>query len=563
MCASSIDRLIEPMPEELFISTPLGDVIMVDGCYNHCVVLINGQNFYADLLPLELLKFDAILGMDFLSKYHASVDCYKKEVVLRKSNGQDAMLTRIKRLAAGNLISKVKARKLLSKGCKAYLAHVVVVQGKKINPEDVLVVNEFRDIFPKELPRLPIDREVEFTIDLVPGTTPISQAPYRMAPTELKELKVQLQELIDKGYIQPSVSPWEAPVLFVRKKDDTLRLCIDYKQLNKRGSSGSISWAFVSAEGISVNTQKTEAIVKWERPTTVSEIRSFLGLVGYYRRFVKGFSKIALPLTKLTKKGVRFEWSLECEHSFQKLKGRLVSAPVLTLPIPDYDCSIEYHPVKANVMANALSRKSSGPKAIIGLIRGTLLQKFRNSRTALSVEPSGGMIATFQIRPTLVENLKWNLLEDPDLQKIADDVSKGIRVDFQLGADNVLEKEGRMCVPNKLQLKQAILEETHSSPYAMHPEWVGPAAYKLQLPKELARIHDAFHVSMLRKYVPDPMHILATQPVQLKEDLSYKEKAIEIVDRKDQVLRNKIIPLVKVLWHNHGIEEALGNLKSK
>ncbi|XP_038876359.1 uncharacterized protein LOC120068794 [Benincasa hispida] len=87
-------------------------------------------------------------------------------------------------------------------------------------------------------------------------------------------------------------------------------------------------------------------------------------------------------------------------------------------------------------------------------------------------------------------------------------------------------------------------------------ERVGPAAYRLQLPMELTRIHDVFHVSMLRKYMPDPMHILATQPVQLKEDLSYEEEAIEILDRKDQVLRNKTIPLVKVLWRNHRIEEA-------
>ncbi|XP_038892580.1 uncharacterized protein LOC120081623 [Benincasa hispida] len=99
----------------------------------------------------------------------------------------------------------------------------------------------------------------------------------------------------------------------------------------------------------------------------------------------------------------------------------------------------------------------------------------------------------------------------------------------------------------------------------LSPRYIGPyeivervsaAAYRLQLPKELARIHDVFHVSMLRKYVTDPMHILVTQPVQLKEDLSYKEEAIEIVDRKDQVLRNKTIPLVKVLWRNHGIEKA-------
>ena len=95
------------------------------------------------------------------------------------------------------------------------------------------MVKEFNDVFPGELPGLPPEREIEFSIELVPGTNPIFIAPYRMAPSELRELKVQLQDLLDKGFIRPSASPWGAPVLFVKKKDGTLRLCIDYRQLNK------------------------------------------------------------------------------------------------------------------------------------------------------------------------------------------------------------------------------------------------------------------------------------------------------------------------------------------
>ena len=94
-------------------------------------------------------------------------------------------------------------------------------------------MREYLDVFPEDLPGVPVDREIEFCIDLIPGTQPISIPPYRMAPVELRELKTQLQDLLDKGFIRPSVSPWGAPVLFVKKKDGTLRLCIDYRQLNK------------------------------------------------------------------------------------------------------------------------------------------------------------------------------------------------------------------------------------------------------------------------------------------------------------------------------------------
>ncbi|KAL5544958.1 hypothetical protein UlMin_008742 [Ulmus minor] len=104
---------------------------------------------------------------------------------------------------------------------------------RKSGPEGIAVVREFTDVFPEELPGLPPDREVSFEIDLIPGSAPVSKAPYRMAPAELKELQVQLQELLDKGFIRPSHSPWGAPVLFVKKKDGSLRMCIDYRELNK------------------------------------------------------------------------------------------------------------------------------------------------------------------------------------------------------------------------------------------------------------------------------------------------------------------------------------------
>ena len=126
----------------------------------------------------------------------------------------------------------MQARRFLRKGCEAFLALILDSKRGQINLEDILVIKEFPDVFLEELLGLPNKKEVDLSIEVVQGTTPISRAPYCMAPTELKELKTQLQELLDKGFFQPSVSPWGGPVLFVKKKYGTLRMCIDYQQIN-------------------------------------------------------------------------------------------------------------------------------------------------------------------------------------------------------------------------------------------------------------------------------------------------------------------------------------------
>ncbi|RVW92584.1 Retrovirus-related Pol polyprotein from transposon 17.6 [Vitis vinifera] len=415
------------------------------------------------------------------------------------------------------------------------------------------------DVFLDELPGLPPHREFDFFIKVYPGTDPISISPYRMAPFELKELKTQLEELLSKGFIHPSTSPWEAPMLFVKKKDDMLRLCIDYRKLNRvtvknkyplpmiddlfdqlKGAKyfskidlrigyhqlrvreedvpkitfrtryghyeflvmpfgltnapavfmdlmniifcayldqfmivfvddiliysrslkehkqhlvttlrtlrrhqlyGKLDksefWLtkvnflghVVSEVGIAVEHSKVEAVQEWQKPTNVFEVRSFLGLDGYYKRFVEDFSKIAALMTQLTRKWVKFEWNEECENAFQELKQKLTTASIsgelftvycdastvglgcllmqqgkvayasrqlkqhernypahdLELAVvvfafktwrhylrwmetlEDYDFALHYHPGKANVVADALSRKSHGQLSNLGL----------------------------------------------------------------------------------------------------------------------------------------------------------------------------------------------------
>ena len=171
--------------------------------------------------------FDVIIGMDFLTKYQAVIDCYKKKVEFHMPTGDKVVFRDERGSEHYSMVSALTARRMMGKGCEAFLAYVIDTEKEGQKLDSLPVVNEFVDVFPEDLPGLPPDREIKFSIDLQPGTTPISQAPYRMAPAELKELKVQLQELLDKGYIRPSVSPWGAPVLFLKKKDGTMRLCID------------------------------------------------------------------------------------------------------------------------------------------------------------------------------------------------------------------------------------------------------------------------------------------------------------------------------------------------
>ena len=118
--------------------------------------------------------------------------------------------------------------KLLWQGCTGYLCFLEQADKEEVRIEEILVAREFPDVLPSELPRLPPHRVVELTIELEPESAPMCKAPYRMAPIEMRELKKQLEKLLEKGYIRPSASPWGAPVLFVKKKDGTFRLCIDY-----------------------------------------------------------------------------------------------------------------------------------------------------------------------------------------------------------------------------------------------------------------------------------------------------------------------------------------------
>ena len=189
---------------------------------------------YVKLIILDKYDYDIILGMDFLTKYNATIECRKRRVTFRPGNDDEFSFDGGPRKKGKAIISSMKAQKMLTSGCQGFLASVVdMAQKEETRPEDIPIVQDFVEVFPEEFPGLPPDRAIAFEIELLPGTAPVSKAPYRMAPAELKELQTQLQELLNNGFIRPSHSPWGAPVLFVKKKDGTFWMCIDYQELNK------------------------------------------------------------------------------------------------------------------------------------------------------------------------------------------------------------------------------------------------------------------------------------------------------------------------------------------
>ncbi|KAL0560150.1 hypothetical protein IC582_000544 [Cucumis melo] len=224
---------VEPLNHVLSVSTPSGECMLSKEKVKTCQIEIAGHVIEVTLLVLDMLDFDVILGMDWLAANHASIDCSRKEVTFNPPSRASFKFKGEGSRSLPQVISAIRASKLLSQGTWGILASVVDTREADVSLSSEPVVRDYPDVFPEELPGLPPHREVEFAIELDPGTVPISRAPYRMAPAELKELKVQLQELLDKGFIRPSVSPWGAPVLFVKKKDGSMRLCIDYRELNK------------------------------------------------------------------------------------------------------------------------------------------------------------------------------------------------------------------------------------------------------------------------------------------------------------------------------------------
>jgi hypothetical protein len=194
-----------------------------------CLMDMNGLNTreYLNILPLG--SYDCVIVMDWLDQHHDILDFYNKKFTFLDDEGSLRKVQGIPRVVTIREISALQLKKCYKKGCQIFVAHMAEAPKEKVtNLEDHAVLEDFEDVF-KEVPRLPPKRDIDFSINLMPAVAPVSKTPYIMSTPEMKELQMHLEEVIKKGYICPSVSPWGAPVFFVKKKDGTLRLCIDFR----------------------------------------------------------------------------------------------------------------------------------------------------------------------------------------------------------------------------------------------------------------------------------------------------------------------------------------------
>nr|ABA98118.1 retrotransposon protein, putative, Ty3-gypsy subclass [Oryza sativa Japonica Group] len=563
--------------------------------------------------------------MDWLARHKGVIDCANKKVTLTSYDG---------RVVTVHALSFESLRSRLN----------------QITLEEIPIVREYPDVFPDDLPGMPPKRDIEFRIDLVPGTTPIHKRPYRMAANELAEVKRQVDELLQKGYIRPSSSPWGAPVIFVEKKDHTQRMCVDYRALNdvtiknkyplpriddlfdqlkgatvfskidlrsryhqlrikeedipktafttryglfectvmsfgltnapaffmnlmnkvfmeyldkfvvvfiddiliysrtKEEHEEHLRLALeklrehqlyakfskcefwlsevkflghvISAGGVAVDPSNVESVTNWKQPKTVSEIRSFLGLAGYYRRFIENFSKIAKPMTRLLQKDVKYKWSEECcvlmqdgkvvAYASRQLRPHEKNYPthdielagvvhalkiwrhylfgtrtevytdhkslkyIFTQPdlnmrqrrwlelIKDYDMGIHYHPGKANVVADALSRKGYCNATEGRQLPLELCKEFERLNLGIV---GRGFVAALEAKPTLIDQVREAQINDPDIQEIKKNMRRGKAIGFLEDEQGTVWLGERICVPDNKDLKDAVLKEAHDILY--------------------------------------------------------------------------------------------------
>ncbi|GJZ43555.1 putative reverse transcriptase domain-containing protein [Tanacetum coccineum] len=506
-----------------------GKVVSTNTILCSCTLVLSDHVFKIDLLPTRLGSFDVIVGMDWLSCRRAVIDCYEKIVRIPLPNGE---------------ILEVQGERP-----EKDLGSLACIKADEKKLDDIRVVRDFPEVFLDDLLGLPPVREIEFCIDLIPGASPVVRSPYQLAPSKMLELSNQLKELQEKGFIRPSHSPWGAPVLFVKKKDGAMRMCIDYRELNKltiknRYPLPRIDDLFDQLQGACCFSKtdlysgfhqlrvREEDIPKTAFRTRYQHFEFTVmpfGLTNAPAIFMDLMNRVCMPylekftivfiddiliyskseeehevhletILDLLKKEKLFTKFSKCEfwlkevqllghvvnrdgihvdpskgdkqkEAFRILKEKLCNAHVLALPdgpddfvvycdaskqgfgcvlmqrgklLSDYECEIKYHPGKANVVADALSRKER--------------LKPRRVR-AMSI--------------TIHSRLKTKILEaqgeaSKDLKASAEWL-RGLEKHFEQRNNGGIYFFDRIWIPSVGGVRKLIMDEALTSRYSIHP----------------------------------------------------------------------------------------------
>ncbi|CAA7050328.1 unnamed protein product [Microthlaspi erraticum] len=378
------------------------------------------------------------------------------------------------------------------------------MQGHQVVMGDIEVVQDFEDVF-QSLKGLPPSRSDPFTIELEPGTAPISKTPYRMAPAELAELKKQIEDLLSKGFIRPSVSPWGAPVLFVKKKDGSFRLCIDYRGLNR-----------VTVKNRYPLPRIDELLDQLRGATWFSKID-----------LASGYHQIPIDEADVRKTAFRTRYG---HFEFVVMPFGLTNAPA----------------------------------AFMRLMNDVFREDAQQSDQSFL------------------------------------DATRVTGSEYEVSANGTILVRGRVCVPKDVELRHQILGEAHASKFSIHPGatkmyhdlkrasgsgwsfaefthsrvemrqdydgfrgWTTCFEDYLELPEIMKAFHKVFHVSMLRKCLHPTEELVARIPEDLQPDLTVPAVPVRILERREKVLRNKRIPLLRILWDCSGSTEETWEPEAK
>ncbi|GJU98439.1 putative reverse transcriptase domain-containing protein [Tanacetum coccineum] len=506
----------------------------------------------------------------------------------------------------------ITAQKYLSKGCDVFLAHISTKEveekskGKRL--EDVPIVRDFPEVFPKDLPGIPPARQVEFQIDLVPGAAPVARAPYRLAPSEMKELAEQLQELSDKGFIRPSSSPWGAPVLFVKKKDGSFRMCIDYRELNKltvknRYPLPRIDDLFDQLQGSSVYSK--------------IDLRS-------------GYHQLRVREEDIPKTAFRTRYG---HYEFQVMPFGLTNAPAIFMDLMNRVCK-PYLDKFVIVFIDDILIYSKNKEEHEGHLR-LILELLKNEELYAKFSKCEFWIPKVQflghvidregihVDPAKIESIKdWASPKSPTEIRQFLGLAEKEETAFQLikqklcstpilalpkGSENFIvycdashKGLGVVLMQNEKVIAYASRQlKTHEKNYTTHdlelgavvfalklrkplefqvgdrvmlkvspwkgvvrfgkrgklnPRYVGPfkvierigiVAYKLELPQQLSQVHNAFHVSNLKKCLSDESLVIPLREPHVDDKLHFVKEPVEVVDREIKQLKRSRIPIIK------------------